>query len=236
MVIFWRLILAHFLADFTFQTNWVASIKRKKMWGMLIHTGMHPVVTVVLTFPFLQQHWIDTSHVKLSGWACVLLLFLAHYLQDQWRVFTISHFKTADSTLHFLWDQLVHFGFIFAVFPFLVATKGPIAWVPETWPVLGILFVTITHFTTVLVYFIEKDLWAEKYPTFDEKYISMLERLILAMCFLLPGWWWLPSAVGCASGGYLVRKKGYLDFSWFSFYLGSAIAAASGILARIILP
>jgi uncharacterized protein YqeY len=44
----------------------------------------------------------------------------------------------------------------------------------------------VTHTCTVLVYFIEKDLYGAEFPGFDEKYLAMAERLVLAMCFLFP--------------------------------------------------
>ena len=56
MAIFWRLILAHFLADFTFQTNAVASWKRQSVWGMAVH-----VLTLTAT-PIPR-----TLHMSLAG-------------------------------------------------------------------------------------------------------------------------------------------------------------------------
>ena len=39
----------------------------------------------------------------------------AHFLEDQWRVFTIFKYKTPDNTLYFVWDQIIHYAIIFAV-------------------------------------------------------------------------------------------------------------------------
>jgi len=46
------------------------------------------------------------------------------------------------------------------------------------------LFVLITHACTVFVYFIEKDLYDRGYPDLQEKYISVGERVVLALIFL----------------------------------------------------
>ena len=46
MVIFWRLLLGHLLADFTFQSNFINAWKRKSIWGMLGHCAMHPIAYV----------------------------------------------------------------------------------------------------------------------------------------------------------------------------------------------
>ncbi|MCK5583328.1 MAG: DUF3307 domain-containing protein, partial [Elusimicrobiales bacterium] len=44
MIIFWRLLLAHFLADFTLQFDIVNRLKRKGILGMIIHCGTHLIV------------------------------------------------------------------------------------------------------------------------------------------------------------------------------------------------
>ena len=76
MAVFWRLILAHFIADFTFQTNKVASWKRESRTGMLVHILTHPVVAYAFTWPYLSLTWVDTRWIQLNGWVCVALITL----------------------------------------------------------------------------------------------------------------------------------------------------------------
>jgi hypothetical protein len=238
MAIFWRLVLGHFIADFTFQTNWLAAMKRSKMWGMLLHSAIHPLTFIILTNPFLNDYWINTSAVRLNGWACIVVLFLSHFLQDQWRVFTIQHFGTNDGTLHFFWDQVVHFGAIVAVFPWkdIGSQHNWYFWFPERWVLIGILAVIVTHFTTVLIYFLEKDMWGGVYPGDDEKYLTMAERSIQAGMALLPGWWWVGGCVAWLAAGAYARRARLLEFPWFGFALGGAIATAAGLGVRLLLP
>ena len=75
MAVFWRLILAHFIADFTFQTNKVASWKRESRTGMLVHILTHPVVAYAFTWPYLSLTWVDTRWIQLNGWVCVALIY-----------------------------------------------------------------------------------------------------------------------------------------------------------------
>src|SRR5207302_10089305 len=54
----------------------------------------------------------------------------------------------------------------------------------------GCLLVVVTHACTVLIYFVEKDLTDRVFPGFQEKFLTMAERLVLALCFLVPGHLW----------------------------------------------
>ncbi len=233
MTLFWRLMFGHLLSDFTFQSNFINAWKRKSIWGMLAHCAMHPVAYMALTYPYLNEYWINTRWLRLQGWTCVLLIFLLHFIEDQWRVFTIFRFKTPDNSVYFIWDQLVHFFCIFLFLPLNVLDPSA-GWVPEKWPVLGCLFVLVTHFCTVLIYFLEKDLFSGYFPEFDEKYMAMAERLVLAVCFLLPGWWWIPVAGAWLANMFYMRYRRLVEFSWFSFYVGGAVALACGALARVV--
>ncbi|MCX5789003.1 MAG: DUF3307 domain-containing protein [Elusimicrobia bacterium] len=232
MVILWRLMLGHLLADFTFQSNFINAWKRKSIWGMLAHCAMHPVAYIAFTYPYLNEMWVDTPWIRLQGWTCILLIFFLHFIEDEWRVFTIFKFKLADNFLYFAWDQVIHYAVIFMFFPVRMGDSA--LWVPEKWPVLACLFIMVTHFSTVFIYFLEKDLFAGYFPDFDEKYLTMAERLVLALCFLLPGWWFMP-VVGVWVGNMAyLRHKRLMDFSWFSFYAGGTLAALCGWGARLV--
>jgi hypothetical protein len=236
MAIFWRLVLGHFIADFTFQTNWLAAIKRQAAWGMLLHSAIHPLAFIVLTHPFLDDDWVRWGTFHANGWTCIVFLFVTHYLQDKWRVYTIQHFHTPDSTLHLAWDQLVHFSAIFVVFPWTeVGTRGWTFWFPERWVLIGILVVLVTHFTTVLIYYLEKDMWGGKYPADDEKYLTMAERLVLVLCALLPGWWWPACSVAWLAAGVYVRKRRLLEYPWFGFAFGGVLSLAAGFGVHFLL-
>ena len=230
MEIFWRLILAHFLADFTLQANVINAWKRKSVWGMLVHAAMHPLVSFVLVWPFLARPWLSVGGLALNGWACLGIIFILHFLEDEWRVYTIHRYHTPDNTLYFLWDQVIHFAIIFLLFPVMAGARG--AWIPETWVILGILVVVVTHFSTVFIYFLEKDLWKGPFPGFDEKYLGMAERLALALLCLMPGWWAPPAAVLWFGFMWYLRRSRKLDFSGFGLWIGSAISVLSGAAAR----
>ena len=233
MEIFWRLMFGHMLADFTFQTNFINRWKRTSFVGLLVHCVMHPLFYVVLCWPFLRDYWIDNSFFRLNGWACLAVIFLTHLLEDWWRVYTIFKYGMPDNTVFFAWDQIIHYSVIFAVAPLTLAAGT--GFFPEKWPVLGCLFVVVTHVCTILVYFVEKDLQGAEFPGFDEKYLGMAERLVLALCFLFP------SSAGAAVLAacwivlmYFLRRTRVFDMTAFTFYTGTALSVACGLAARAI--
>lgn len=231
MEIFWRLMLGHFLADFTLQTNKVNEWKRTHVWGMILHCVMHPAAYIALTWDRLGALWINTPALAMTGWSCVLVLFVLHFLEDEWRVYTIHSYGTPDNTLYFFWDQFIHYACIFLLFPLGLGELGD-GLFPEKWPVIGILAVLATHYTTVLIYFIEKDLWGHPWPGDTEKYLGIAERLVILLSFLLPGHWWVPVTGAWALYRLALRRRRIQDFTWFSFAMSGAMAVLCGLGAR----
>ncbi|MDE2512454.1 MAG: DUF3307 domain-containing protein [Elusimicrobia bacterium] len=235
MDIFWRLMFGHLLADFTFQTNFINRWKRTSMTGLLAHCLMHPLFYVILCWPFLGQTWIDNPFIRLNGWSCLLIVFVTHFLEDWWRVYTIFKYGMPDNTLFFVWDQIIHYSVIFAVAPMAMSNATAVGYFPEKWPVLGCVFVLATHATTVMVYFLEKDLHGAEFPGTDEKYLGMAERLVLGLCFLYPS---TPGAAVLAAGWlgvmFLLRRRRIFDMSAFAFYAGAALSVACGLAARAV--
>jgi hypothetical protein len=150
-------------------------------------------------------------------------------------VYTIFKYGMPDNTLFFAWDQVIHYAVIFSVAPLAAASSSALGFFPEKWPILGCLFVLVTHACTVLVYFLEKDLQGADYPGNDEKYLAMAERLVLALCFLVPGA--LAAAVlaaGWLSVMFLLRRRRLFDLTAFTFYTGATVAVLCGLAARFI--
>ncbi len=48
MVLFWRLLLAHVIADFPLQTDAVFAIKKEKRWGVFLHGTIFGLVAILL--------------------------------------------------------------------------------------------------------------------------------------------------------------------------------------------
>lgn len=228
MDIFWRLAFGHLLGDFTLQTNCIAAWKRRSLAGLFVHATLHPVLYVILARPYLNQVWVRVSSLPLNGWVCIFLIYVTHFLEDEWRVWSVNR-GAPDNFLFYVWDQVIHLVILFAFSPMsdrLVSSK---------WPILGCLFVLVTHFSTVTVYYIEKDIYGSNYPLTEEKYMSMVYRLAAALCFLLPGSWWvfiMTMIIGRFT--WHIYQK-HFDFSWTSTLLGNILVIVCGTLARFVL-
>src|SRR5437764_150955 len=107
MEIFFRLLFGHLLADFTFQTNFLADWKRREFAGLLVHVAIHPLCYIALTWPYLGETWRIYGPISLNGWGCVVLASLVHFLEDWFRVTVIAR-GWNDNTFFYFWDQAVH--------------------------------------------------------------------------------------------------------------------------------
>jgi len=225
MEIFFRLLFGHLLADFTFQTNYIADWKRHSFNGLLVHVFIHPVCYLFLTWPFLDQTWVMVGSMSLNGWVCIAIATFLHFLEDWMRVGLVNR-GWPDNTLFYLWDQVVHILVLWVLCPTKVQP------VVDAWPLLGILFVLVTHFATVTVWFIEKDVYGRNYPETEEKYISMLQRLVVWLTFFLPHPLWLFGVAFFIVTFFRHIWKRRVDFSWTSVTLGNLLAVGCGLLAR----
>ncbi|OGR94415.1 MAG: hypothetical protein A2902_02525 [Elusimicrobia bacterium RIFCSPLOWO2_01_FULL_64_13] len=261
MEVFLRLVLGHLIGDFTLQTNYIAAWKRRNLWGMAVHCGIHPILYTVLLWNYMGQVWMRIGDVSFTGWTCVLLIFIAHFVEDEWRVWSVLKKGAPDNTFFYLWDQVIHYAVLFAISPVVdggatskfgfihypplegvvmgAQAAGLGAWQrfltvtrPEPWVLAGSLLVIVTHFTTVSIYFIEKDVFGKDFPAADEKYISMAERMVVTGCFLLPGIWWAGLIAVWFGWVVLSKIRDRYDFSWTSIVVGNLTAVACGLLLR----
>ncbi|HVO33479.1 MAG TPA: DUF3307 domain-containing protein [Elusimicrobiota bacterium] len=225
MAIFWRLVLAHFIADFTLQTNHIASWKRESRLGMIVHVVTHPVVSMALTWRYLTWPWIQTRWFHCDGWACILIICFFHWLEDEWRVWSIVRTGSPDSTGFFLWDQVVHLAIILAMAPTL--PSAPV----EPWVIPVLCAVVLAHAVSVLIYFLENDLWGESQVLGGQKYRYILERFFGAGLFLLPGSWFL---FAFAWLGWLVyqRYRKTTDRTWLHVAIGTISVMLLGLVVR----
>lgn len=260
MEIFWRLVLGHLIGDFTLQTNQIASWKRSSVWGMLVHCGIHPLLYVIFLWKYLGQVWLHIGPVPLTGTLCVILIFVFHFIEDEWRVWSVEKRGAPDNSFFYVWDQVIHYAVLFAMSPVLDGATSKFGLIsypsimgvvphtqalgmsvlerfltitrPENWVFIGILFVIVTHFTTVTIYFFEKDFFGGEYPATDEKYISMAERLVVTGCFLLPGLWWIGLIVVWLGWVVVSKIRRVYDFSWTNIIIGNVTAIFCGFFIR----
>ena len=231
MTIFWRLLLSHLLADFTLQFDVVNRLKRTSIWGMFIHCMTHLVVSLALTWPWLGDVWFSAGGVRVNGWWALSVMFAVHYIVDELRVYSMKSWYK-DNTLSFLMDQVLHIYVLFLISPVAVTAPGQL--LGEKWVAIACTLVLVTHFTTVMIYFLEKDVFGKTFPHFDEKYFLIFERLVLWAFFFVAGYWWVPFALAWTVQFFYVRSKRIIDLSRLNVALNVAFTAAAGLCSRYI--
>lgn len=230
MIIFWRLLLAHLISDFTLQFDVVNRLKRQHVWGMLLHCLTHYVVSVAFTWSYLGEVWVKIGPVGINGWWSLALMFALHFGVDELRIYSMKAMGYRDGTVSFLADQFMHFYVLFMISPIVVLDMN--FFLAEKWTGIATMLVLVTHFTTVLVYFIEKDFFGKPFPHFDEKYFLIFERVVLWAFFLTSGYWWLLFAAAWIYQIFYVRHKRVIDMSLLNVILSVALTLTFGLWTR----
>ncbi|MBI5743720.1 MAG: DUF3307 domain-containing protein [Elusimicrobia bacterium] len=232
MIIFWRLLLSHLLADFTLQFDAVNRMKRENVWGMLLHCVTHCLVAVALLWGYLGQAWVKIGPLGINGWWALGIMFVVHFLIDELRIYSMKTLGYRDGTVSFLIDQLLHIYVLFMLSPVAIPDRNLL--LAEKWVGIGCMLVLVAHFTTVLIYFVEKDFFGKGFPRFDEKYFLIFERLVLWAFFFVGGWWWVPFALAWVAQIFYIRKKRIIDLSAANVALSVGITAVLGAWTRYI--
>ncbi len=105
-----RLFLAHFIADFPLQFDFIFKLKKKSFWGCFVHSLIHVAVVIFFFLGALKHP---------SFWLYVFILLWLHSFQD-WEKVKLWKRVHDDKIAYFVADQLLHYLFIFAalLFPF----------------------------------------------------------------------------------------------------------------------
>lgn len=98
MFLFYRLLLAHLLADFPFQTKKIFERKVRGNFGVFIHSAIFAVTSAILCFPYLSS---------MGMWWAVLYCGLTHYIIDKSKIAFFFRYQI-DNLFIFLLDQLLH--------------------------------------------------------------------------------------------------------------------------------
>ena len=102
MFLFYRLLLAHIIADFPLQTNQIFKVKTNTEWGVLIHTLIVLIFSILFTFPYLE----DPKVIII-----ILVIFLSHTVIDKLKMEYSK--KTKNQSIRILLlDQALHIAII----------------------------------------------------------------------------------------------------------------------------
>ncbi|MEI7904033.1 MAG: DUF3307 domain-containing protein [Candidatus Firestonebacteria bacterium] len=211
MFFFLRLLLAHLLGDFLFQTNGIFKLKVKYNWGVLLHGSIVGLVAGIFSLPYLQ-HPIVVSFLVIS--------WVFHIFQDKAKI--IINLQVERNNLWtFLSDQLLHIG-VYAliafstvpgVFPVFTEVLDPI-YKSDKIIIFAIWILVLTYCMFVLQEYIKKIVKGDKkegvaFPGLGLKYYGIATRTVIGVSIWAGGsidpLWYVLSAGGAALGFYMVK-------------------------------
>jgi len=102
MFLFYRLLLAHIIADFPLQTSQIFKVKMNTEWGVLVHTLIVLIFSIFFAFPYLE----DPNFIIIL-WA----IFLSHTVIDKIKLDYSKKNDNQDIKI-FLLDQFLHISII----------------------------------------------------------------------------------------------------------------------------
>lgn len=102
MYLFYRLLLAHIIADFPLQTKQIFKVKTNTEWGVLTHTLIVLIFSVFFTFPYLE----DPKVIIM-----LLVIFLSHTVIDKLKMEYLKKTKSQSIRILLL-DQVLHVAII----------------------------------------------------------------------------------------------------------------------------
>jgi len=102
MFLFYRLLLAHIIADFPMQTKQIFKIKTDTEWGVLFHTLIVLIFSILFAFPYLE----DPKVIII-----LLVIFLSHTVIDKLKM-EYSKKTNNQSIKILLFDQFLHIAII----------------------------------------------------------------------------------------------------------------------------
>jgi hypothetical protein len=234
MSIFWRLVLAHLLADFLFHFNFIYRLKHTKIFaGYFVHGIVFFLSALICCKGFLNFPWIDLGALKLNGVQTIFILSVLHALLDKLNPSETRAFAGYNLSLFLLW-QLIEIMILFIFVP-LVSVKGQSFIVGDRFIFILIGVLITTYFFMVLIHLFKRDFCQGTYPIFDERFVSTLYRLSLYLLLLIPGFWGYVFGFLWACSGAVLKKPFVIDTCPYRLYGGTVITIIFALIMRFFL-
>lgn len=185
MIVFWHLLLAHLLADFTLHTDYIYQKKISNPFkGLTVHGLVYLVCLLICCLPYLEINWFNVAGVSFNGVESIFLLTLIHMVSDCIDV-SDNHDVIGMNAIMFVCWQIIEIAVLFIFAPFITKETALSFWVLKFIIILCGLIIS-SHLLMVLIHLFIKDFVHKNYPSFDERYVSMIYRGGLYMALILP--------------------------------------------------
>lgn len=104
--LFLKLLTAHLLGDFVFQSNDLIQKKYKSWTGLFEHAAIITALSFLFIFPYV---------LNSEAWMVLGLIFLAHFIQDGLKIEYDLRFNKKKHTIPFFVDQVLHVILLFVL-------------------------------------------------------------------------------------------------------------------------
>lgn len=186
MIVFWHLLLAHMLADYTFHTDYIYTKKITNPFkGLTLHGLVYLICLLICCFPYLEMKWFTLGGIPFNGVESVFLLALIHMLSDYVDV-SDNHDVIGINALMLVCWQLIEISILFIAAPFIPVPETKFSFWILKFIIILIGLILSAHGLMVLIHLFIKDFVHKNYPSFDERYVSMIYRGGLYMSLILP--------------------------------------------------
>lgn len=115
MLISLYLILAHFLADFPFQSRALVKYKQAHFMGVVLHSLTHLITSAILLMPFISERKI---------WEGIAIIFIFHNIFDQVKI-SINKKSKLNKFFSYIADQIAHLVVICLVAKYYIGDLAP---------------------------------------------------------------------------------------------------------------
>ncbi len=217
---FWRLLFAHFLADYPLQPDWLVA-RKANVWAVGLHVSIHGVTSLILLGVGLSRVWLP-----------LLVLVGIHFGMDWFRIHVTSFWGKRKKVAYVV-DQILHvvvIGLIATWAARRVGSEAPFA--IERWPIYATGLLLATY-----VWFISERIFNAQ----DTRYVAllnaqlwprMLVRGTLFALLLVAGTLFKPEARAIALG-VPYRSE---DFGRKTLMTDLAVSAVTALVVLLIVP
>lgn len=172
---FWQFLLAHFIADYPLQTNWMVEAKRTIL-GLMLHVGIHLVVLLIVAGSALPELWLH-----------VLCLAAIHFGIDFGKNKFSEYQPTMKISGYFL-DQLFHLFSIIGIAGIVNLENSPL--LPNNTAIMGVGYLLVGYVWYVTERIISHDNQAYRTVVNQHVWSRLVARsgLLTALLFTPTNW------------------------------------------------
>jgi hypothetical protein len=99
--LFYRLLLAHLLGEFSLQTTKISQFKMRNFLGVFIHSIIYTLLVLIFCIPALNKFW-----------PFIIIIGISHLIIDQGKI-SLTRYLKKDNLLMFFLEQILQLGVIY---------------------------------------------------------------------------------------------------------------------------